>query len=155
MTKAAFHCYPSAQHAYARYDRSLPFRADVVEFDVTGEYDPLDFCFTASSAKVMHFTFNMLFGNVMRWTYLTPLLFIKRAGWTEWKELCGTDMCVEDSAGTPLPQGSLVSRVVHLQPGDSVQARPCQSGTQANLTLVNAVSIDGINTCNYFEGFEV
>lgn len=153
MTKSVFHAYPDTAYFCPSYDRSQPFRANVLEFSNTTEYSTPGCYFQANSARFMHFYINMLWNSVPDGAYLTPLLFIKRNGSSSFIELAGIDIVAH--SGTALQnQGICLKRSVSLNAGDIVQARPCvASGT--GLTLSNAISGDGINTCNYWGGFEI
>lgn len=157
---AAFHAYPSSVHSYLYYARTVPLKADVVEFDRSGEYDPVNFCFTADSAKIMTFNFNLLWQAVPDLGYMTPLFFRKPAGWTDLTrplgiEIAGTDLVARAYSNAGHNQGQMLSRTVELEEGDSVFAVPCNAFGASSFPLTNAVSGDGVNTCNYFEGFEV
>ena len=151
---AAFHAYPSAQHFYPIYSRAEPMYADLVEFDRSGEYSTTEYAFVANAPKIMHFTANVLWQSLVDGAYMTPLFFIKRVGWPDYKELAGTDLIARQLAPSMHNQGQCLSRLVSLQAGDKVQCRPCIAANPG-LYLTNAVSGDGINTCNYFSGFEV
>lgn len=157
MAKSSFRAYPSdPPHGYYHGTRSAAFYADTVEWDTNGEYVVVSCSFTANAARTMFFHFNMLFASVPAGTYITPLLFLRKSGESAWKEIAGTDIvCGAWVGGVPINQGSCLSRLIQLHAGDSVQARPCFDGAANSLALTNAVSSDGIVTCNYFEGFEV
>lgn len=152
----SFHAYPSvAQYVDGPpnpYSRATPLSCDMLEWDTTGCFDTVNFCFTANAAMVVRFHGTVLFlspnigaqANVWFMKNILPPPDGSVGG-----EMCGDDVTVYQPAPTLYNLTARTTRLMKLDIGDRIWCVPgCNGGAQ----LANAVAVNGNNTCNYFEG---
>ncbi len=149
----SFHVYPSAVQSFAPYDRSQPLACDVVEFDTTGGFDPVNHCFVAQHDCIMEFHATILWHAPPQNAFLVLLLTkntLPPPGGSPGGEVCGDDVVATQPGNTNI--ACRITRKLALKAGDKVWAVPC---INSGGSVTNAVAGNGANTCNYFEGHEI
>ena len=144
-----FHAYPSTVLTCAPYDRSHPMPCDTVEFDTTGCFDPLNFCFVAPDSCIVAFRGNAIWQAPVDGAALALLLYknsLPLPGGASTGEIAGIDATAHQPGSNPI--GLILCRTLALVEGDKIWLVPCINSGGPLTSAVNG----GYNTCNYFEG---